>query len=143
MPHEFLEDIATADIAFRAWAKDLKGIFMAATEATMKVMVENLESIRPLERREINLQNEDLEMLLFDLLQELIYFKDSEKLLLRIDEIRIKKKGGQYRLNAIARGEKINPDRHLTRADVKAVTLHRFRLVRTDREWENQIILDI
>jgi SHS2 domain-containing protein len=46
-------------------------------------------------------------------------------------------------LNAIALGEKLDPDRHPTRADVKAVTLHRFQLVRTDYGWETQIILDI
>jgi SHS2 domain-containing protein len=143
MPYEFLEDIATADIAFSAWGKDLEETFIAASDATMNVMVENLDSIQPLERREIQLQNEALDMLLFDLLQELIYYKDSEKLMLRIHQIQIKKEEHQYVLKAVALGEKLDPNRHPTRADVKAVTLHRFQLVKTDRGWETQIILDI
>jgi SHS2 domain-containing protein len=143
MPYEFLEDIATADIAFSAWGKDLEETFIAASDATMNVMVENLDSIRPVERREVRLQNEVLDMLLFDLLQELIYYKDSEKLMLRIHQIQIKKEDGRFRLKGVALGEKLDPSRHATRADVKAVTLHRFQLVKTDQGWKTQIILDI
>jgi SHS2 domain-containing protein len=143
MPYEFLEDVAVADIAFRAWGKDLEETFIAASDATMMVMVDDLDSIQPRKKRKIQLRNEAPDMLLFDLLQELIYYKDSEKLMLRIDEIEVKKEDGQYVLNAIALGEKLDPDRHPTRADVKAVTLHRFQLVRTDYGWETQIILDI
>src|SRR4030042_1245357 len=143
MPYEFLEDIATADIAFSAWGKDLEETFIAASDATMNVMVENLDSIQPIERREFQLQNDALDMLLFDLLQELIYYKDSEKLMLRIHQIRIDKKDRQHVLKAIALGEKLDPTRHATRADAKAVTLHRFRLVKTDQGWKTEIILDI
>src|SRR4030043_359529 len=143
MPYEFLEDVATADIAFRAWGRDLEETFIAAADATMNVMVENLDSIQPLERREFQLENEALDMLLFNLLQELIYYKDSEKLMLRIHQIQIKKEDGQYVLKAIALGEKLDPNRHHTRVDVKAVTLHRFRLVKTDQDWKTEIILDI
>jgi SHS2 domain-containing protein len=143
MPYEFLEDIATADIAFSAWGKDLEETFIAASDATVNVMVENLDSIQPLEKREFQLKNEKLDMLLFDLLQELIYYKDSEKLMLRVHQIQIKKEEGQYVLKAIALGERLDPNRHATRADVKAVTLHRFQLVKTDQGWKAQIILDI
>jgi SHS2 domain-containing protein len=143
MPYEFLEDIATADIAFSAWGRDLEETFIAASDATMNVMVENLDSIQPLERREFQFRNEALDMLLFDLLQELIYHKDSEKLMLRIRQIQIKNEDGRYTLKAVALGEKLDPNRHTTRADVKAVTLHRFNLVKTDQGWKTQIILDI
>jgi len=143
MPYEFLEDIATADIAFRAWGKNLEETFIAASDATMNVMVENLDSIQPVERRKLQLQNEALDMLLFDLLQELIYYKDTKKLMLRIHQIQIKKEDGKYVLKAITFGEKLDPKRHATRADVKAVTLHSFQLVETDQGWETQIILDI
>jgi SHS2 domain-containing protein len=143
MPYEFLEDIATADIAFSAWGKDLEETFIAASDATMNVMVENLDSIQPVERRELRLQGDALDMLLFDLLQELIYYKDSKKLMLRIRQIQIEKADGEYVLKAVALGEKLDPNRHITRADVKAVTLHRFQLVKTGQGWGAQIILDI
>jgi SHS2 domain-containing protein len=143
MPFEFLEEIATADIAFKAWGKDLPEMFRAAADATLKVMVENLGAIKPREKRELILKNDALDMLLFDFLQELIYYKDSEKLLLRVKEIDIREEDRHHVLNAAVQGEKLDPRRHHQRVDVKAVTLHRFHLEKTDQGWEALVILDI
>ena len=82
-------------------------------------------------------------MLLFDLLQELIFYKDSEQLLLRVDEVRIETQPGEYRVTATGRGETLDPGRHEQRVDVKAVTLHQFSLEKTDDGWMAQVILDI
>src|SRR3990170_8439227 len=135
MPFEFLEEVATADIAFSAWGKDLKETFVAAADATMNVMVEELESIEPKERRELKLENDQLDMLLFDLLQELIYYKDAEELLLRVRQIEIEEKDHRHLLKGVASGEKIDRNRHRLRVDVKAVTLHLFRLEKTEKGW--------
>ncbi|HWP56818.1 MAG TPA: archease [Candidatus Acidoferrales bacterium] len=143
MPYEFLEDIATADIAFRAWGKNLEETFQAAADATMNVMIEDLNSIRHKEERTIRLENEALDMLLFNLLQEIIFFKDSEGLLLRVTRIEIARHGGVFSLAATASGEKLDPEVHRQRVDVKAVTLHRFALEQTARGWEASVILDI
>jgi SHS2 domain-containing protein len=143
MPYEFLEDVATADIAFSAWGRSLEETFRSAGDATLNVMVEELGAIQPKEKRELRLENEQLDMLLFDFLQELIYYKDSEKLMLRTPQIHVREKPKPYILEATALGEKLDPDRHHPRVDVKAVTLHRFRLEQTDRGWEAFVILDI
>jgi SHS2 domain-containing protein len=68
MPYEYLEEVATADIAFRAGHPALEGVFVAAA-ATMNVMVEELASIRPVVEREIMRESTSLERLLFDFLQ--------------------------------------------------------------------------
>src|SRR3982751_717538 len=81
MPYNYLEDIGTADIAFEATGRDLAELFRDAADATVNVMIDNLESIQPGDAREIKLSNDEIDMLLFDLLQELIYFKDAELLL--------------------------------------------------------------
>jgi SHS2 domain-containing protein len=142
MPYEFLEDIATSDIAFRARGDSLEETFIAAADAVMNVMIEDLGSIRFKETRSIHLENDELDMLLFDLMQEIIYFKDAEILLLRIRQIQIRTNSA-YLLDAIASGEKLDPQRHLQRVDVKAVTLHRFNLLETEHGWEAEVILDI
>ena len=142
MPYKFLEDVATADIAFEAWGQDLEETFVAAADATLNVMVENLAAIRPRERRGVELENDKLDMLLFDLLQELIYYKDSEKLMLRVSQVRVRT-GKPNHLDAIALGEELDPDRHHPRVDVKAVTLHNFRLENTSEGWRASVILDI
>lgn len=143
MPYEYLEDIAIADVAFEVWANDLEELFIEAADATMNVMVEELDSILSVEKRKIELHAEELDMLLFSFLQELIYYKDSECLLLRVKELQIDRKDHLYTLKAIAVGEVIDPDKHKLGADIKAVTLHRFRLERTNRGWEALVILDV
>jgi SHS2 domain-containing protein len=143
MPYEYLEDDAIADIAFRAWEPTLEGVFVAAADATMNVMVEELGAIQPMVEKEIKLENDSLEMLLFDLLQELIYHKDAERLLLRVPQVRIDTKDNRYLLQAKAAGEVLEPERHHPRVDVKAVTMHRFSLKKTDDVWEAFVILDI
>jgi SHS2 domain-containing protein len=143
MPYEYLEEIATADIAFRAWDPSLEGVFVAAADATMNVMVEDLASIRPVVEREIKIENESLETLLFNFLQEFIYYKDAETLLLRAPAIRIERKDNNYILKARLSGARLDPEWHHTRVDVKAVTMHRFSLEKTGGVWEAFVILDI
>jgi SHS2 domain-containing protein len=143
MPYEFLEDIATADIAFRAWGKNLEELFQAAGDATINVMIDNLEAIEPKEQRTFRLENDQLDMLLFNFLQELIYYKDREQLLLRSQQIQVEKKNVNHELTAITQGEKLDSKRHQQRVDVKAVTLHRFQLEKTDQGWTAMVILDI
>jgi SHS2 domain-containing protein len=143
VPYEFLEDVATADIAFKAWGKDLEETFIAAADATMNVMVEDVGSIQPRESRDIRLKNDHLDLLLHDFLQELVYYKDSEKLMLRARKVGIDVQSRPFTLEGIARGETLDPERHHPRVDVKAVTLHQFRLEKNDRGGEARVILDI
>jgi SHS2 domain-containing protein len=143
MPYKYLEDIGTADIAFEATGRDLPELFTAAADATMNVMIDNLEAIEPRETRRIGLKNDAIDMLLFDFLQELIYFKDADRLLLRIREVQIDEKEDAYSLNATTVGEPLDPARHQQRADVKAVTLHDFRVEKTEGGWKASVLLDI
>lgn len=143
MPYEYLEEIAIADIAFKAWGKDLEETFTSAADAAMNVMVDDLDTIQLQEKRKIKLKNDALDMLLFDFLQEFIYYKDSEQLLLRVRQIQIKEGDNSHALEATVMGEKLDPDRHSLRADVKAVTLHLFNLERTGGLWEATVILDV
>ena len=143
MPFEYLEDIAIADIAFHAWGKDLAELFLSAGDAVVNTMIENLEEIAPHSCRTFNLENEALDMLLFNFLEEFIYYKDSEQLLLRSQQVQIENKDGNYYLTALAQGETLDPERHHQRVDVKAVTLHRFALEKIVDGWTALVILDI
>ena len=75
MPYEYLEEFGTADIAFEATGRDLAELFRDAADATTNVMIDNIEAIQPRKTRQIELSNDKLDMLLFDLLQELIFSK--------------------------------------------------------------------
>lgn len=144
MPYRYLDEIATADVAFEATGKDLEEVFTSAAEATTHVMIEEPERIERLQKVDVRLFNEEADMLLFNFLGELIYYKDAKKLLLRVDEIRITAAGNSgYSLEATLSGEELDPKKHPLGADVKAVTLHMFDLERTGEGWRATAILDI
>jgi SHS2 domain-containing protein len=143
MPHHYLEEIGTADIAFEATGCDLPELFAAAADATMNVMIDNLDAIESRETRQIELSSDKIDMLLFDFLQELIYFKDARRLLLRARETQIDHKDEEYLLKAKVAGEQLDDTRHQQRADVKAVTLHGFSVQKHDSGWRARVLLDI
>jgi SHS2 domain-containing protein len=143
MPYEFVDELTVADIAFRAWGHDVEETFIAAADAVMNAMVEDLEAIQPQDTRVLNVEHEALDLLLFNFLQELVYYKDAEQLLLRVQQLSIVDDRQPYTLQAMAVGERIEPNRHRMRVDVKAVTLHRFALTQTEAGWEATVILDI
>ena len=143
MPYLFLEDLATADVAFQAKGADLQELFVSAGEATINTMVDRLDSILPRKRIFIQLIESELDLLLFSYLQELIYYKDAEGLLLLPRSVEILEEDGSYSLESVVEGEEINASRHEQRADVKAVTLHRFELKRTTEGWQALVILDV
>ncbi|HBG47267.1 MAG TPA: archease [Deltaproteobacteria bacterium] len=143
MEYRYLEEIATADVAFEARGKDPAEVFTAAAEATVNVMVDEPERIERKEWVTVELEDTGLEMLLFDFLNELVYYKDAKKLLLRVDTMKIRESDGSYSLSAELSGEEIDPAKHPLGADVKAVTLHMFSLEEDSAGWKAIAILDI
>lgn len=143
MPYEYLDDIAISDVAFRAWSDTLDGLFVSAANATLNVMVDDIDSIEKRVHRNLRVEAESMEMLLFELLQELIFLKDAEQLLLRISDVEISEQENAFVLSCEAKGEEADAARHSLLVDVKAVTLHRFELVRKSNGWETTVVLDV
>lgn len=143
MPYQYLDDIALADVAFKAEGKTPEEMFLAAADATLNVMIEDLDDILGKQKRRIHVEDESLEMLLVSTLQELIYYKDAQGLLLRLTKANILKQNGIYTFSGEARGEKIIRGQHKLNTDVKAVTLHRLRVTETANGWEAVVVLDV
>lgn len=143
MPYQFRGDIAHADVAFDAQSETLEGLFKECAEATMKVMVEDPGSIRPATTLEIKLAQENEEMLLFDFLNELIFYKDAKRLLLLPGEITIDREENQCSLKAKLQGEEIDAPRHRAETDVKAVTMLRFAVQQVEGGWRATVVLDV
>lgn len=141
--YRFRGDVAIADVAFEAWGATLEELFSAAADATTNAMAGNLEAIADRRRRPIRLEEQSSDLLLLRLLEELIYLKDVEGLLLRVPAVRIHRREDVLVLEAEARGEPLDPLRHRLQADVKAVTLHRLRVERTPQGWEASVVLDV
>ena len=143
MPYRYLSDIAIADVAFEATGKTLEELFTAAGDATVNTMVDDLSAVGQEERLSVELTHAEIDLLLFDFLQEFIYFKDTRRLLLRTEDISISKQGAAYILRATLCGETIDTGKHALKADVKAVTLHRFDLSETSEGYVATVVLDV
>ena len=143
MPYRFLEDVAIADVAFEAWGPDLEALFVAASDATLNVMVKDLNSVSTIVERPVSLDPEPIDLLLLNYLQEIIFYKDAERLLLRTQDVRISGQEESYKVVGVLAGEELDMHRHDLVVDVKAVTLHQFRVAQSDRGWEAFVILDI
>jgi len=75
--HEFLETVAVADCAVEIEGDDLDDLFATAARVVAEVMVDPATVRATIERR-AEFAAPSLDLLLYDLLSELIYVKDSE-----------------------------------------------------------------
>ncbi|MBI4017754.1 MAG: archease [Candidatus Aenigmarchaeota archaeon] len=140
MPYKFMEDVAWADIAFEATGRTLAELFESAALAVTNTMVRDLNGIHTKTMKRIEIEGRDVENLLFNFLQELVFLKDAELLL--FSKIKIEDMT-ETSCTAVLRGEKINPKKHSLIVDVKAVTMHMFKVERTSKGWRAQVILDV
>jgi len=143
MPYRYLDDIAIADVAFEAWGESPEEMFAAAGDALLGVMLADLAALGREEEMTIELAEDDLEMLLFAFLNELVFFKDARLLLLRSSTLSIGRQGERYTLRADLWGDRTDRCGDLLRTDVKAITLHRFRIEQTEGRWRSTVVLDI
>ena len=141
MPYRFLDEIAIADAAIEIESKDLKELFTDAAEALTLTMISDLNSINKTKEIIIKIKAKDLESLLFEFLEMLIYHKDADQLIFSDYSITIEEE--ECNLECVCLGEKIDYKKHDLSADVKAITMHKFKLEKTDNGCNAFIILDI
>jgi len=138
-PFEFV-DITTADVAFIAYGKDLNELFANSALAMFEVMI-NTKQVEEKVEEFVSVDGYDLESLMFNWLNELLYISDSKNLAFSKFGVRIEEKN--FKLEAICKGEEINPEKHETRTVVKAATYHQMKIWQEDNLWKAQVILDI
>jgi|SRR3989344_2939859 len=138
--HKFFDH--TADVLFVARGDTLPELFRECALATEETMVD-VEKIEPKQKIKILVENKDIEGLLHDFLEELVFFKDYKQLLFSKFDIEIQEKKDGYSLTSHAYGEKLDVSRHDPRVDVKAVTRHEFEVVKDKQSWKAKVLLDI
>jgi SHS2 domain-containing protein len=141
--YRFLENLVTADVAFEAFGKNLNELFKNCALALAETMAD-LRTIKPKVQKLIKLQNKDLNNLLIDFLNELVYYKDADYLLFSKFKVNVKKENQLWKLVAELSGEPIDWKKHKLKADVKAATWHLFELQeKKGKGWRAQVVLDI
>lgn len=140
--YKFVEGVAMADVAFEASGKTLEEMFESSGRALTNSMVSNLDSIESDESVEFSLNSKDVEKLLHDFLEEIVYYKDAENLIFNEYKLKIHKEEGKFYLEAILKGEKIDNGKHKIIVDVKAVSWHMYK-VEKKQKWSAFVILDV
>lgn len=141
MPYKFHEDLALADVAFEATGKNLDEMFESAALAVTNTMIKDLSSVEDTVRKKIKVKSDSLDNLLFNFLQELVFYKDSERLLFNKFSVKVDRK--RLEVSCTAEGEELDMKKHELLADVKAVTFHNFKIEETEKGWKAEVILDV
>ena len=132
----------TADILFQAEASTLGELFEQCGMAVEESQIE-LHNVSQEVETEITGKNANLEYLLFDFLDDLLFYKDSEQLIFSKFEIKVEETDDSYVMNCKAFGEKLNRDKHEQKVDVKAITMHLFEVKKENDLWKAQVLIDI
>ncbi|HXB53476.1 MAG TPA: archease [Vicinamibacteria bacterium] len=128
-----------ADIGVRGRGKTPAEAF-AAVALALTAVVADPGSVRPERGVEIACAASDLEALLFDWLNAVIYEMDTQGLLFRRFEVAIK--GG--RLLATCFGERVEPARHQPAVEVKGATYTALHVAQDERgRWVAECVVDV
>ena len=117
----------TADIGFYAFGKNLNEAFENAGLAMFNIIsdTDNIDSDKAIE---FEITSEDKVSLLYDYLEELLFYHEVEFMLFSEFDVEIEEIDGGYHLKAIIKGESINWDKHERDCEIKAVTFHQMEV---------------
>jgi SHS2 domain-containing protein len=129
----------TADFGLRVRAADRNELFAEAGRALSAAMCDNLDAVEPREEMQFELPGEQIDDLLHDWLNELLYTFHAKKMLFVAFDVGVDEHG----LKATARGEPVDPARHELSGEIKAITYHALKVERLDDGWLAEVIVDI
>ena len=128
-----------ADVGIVAYGSDAKELFSNAALALFSLITEP-ESIEEKLQLDLEVSSEDMDSLLVEWLNELIYLFDVERILFNRFDIRSLTRN---ELDATCYGEGIDSIKHKIKLGVKAATYHMLKLEQNRDGYKAQIILDI
>lgn len=140
----FLEDIALADSAFEARGNSPSELFTASATAVIETLADP-RTIAPALTKTVTRHDPSLANLLFDWLSDIVYIKDAERLVFRDADcvVSSNQADGDWHLEGRLTGAPIDPARHDLRADIKAITKHRYEVREDNGTWVATVVMDI
>lgn len=129
----------TADIGLRINAATLEELFVDAARGLTSLLVENIDAVQPTLTETIQLGSTEVDYLLFDWLNELLFRFETRGMLFREFDVRLEGRN----LEATIRGESFDRSRHHMAHEVKAITYHGLSVEKTESGWRVELVLDI
>ncbi len=134
----------TADMYVKAYSKTLEGAFEQIVYSLMTTISPDLNLIFPKTEKFIEIVSEDKEALLFDFLSEFLFIFDVEELVFSSVKVKsIDKNNDNYKLEAIAKGEVFNIEKHEIGTEVKAITYNMMKIEEKKNKIEIDVVFDI
>ena len=129
-----------ADIGIKVWSKNIEELFCYAA-AGMSAAMLSLEEIKPLKSKSIVVKGNDLEELLVDWLNELIYIFAQEKMVFCKYSLKIDQKN--MVLKAKCSGEVVDTQTHEVLTEIKATTFSGLKIKKVNGKFQATIIFDV
>ncbi len=142
-PAEYRYGEHTADVLIQAYGCTLEEAFINAAIA-LGDLTYYTQRVEPREAREVVVEYDDLEGLLFKWIDELLYLFDAEKFAIsRKIQLAIRRDDG-CRIKATLHGEPYSQEKHgFTGLIVKAMTFHMMEVKQVGDYWLVQYVVDI
>jgi SHS2 domain-containing protein len=137
MRFELLEH--PADIGFRAYGNSMEELFANCAHALISIILDP-SGIIPVQQVQLRAEGSDMESLLVNWLNEVLYYVDTRRLALQSFDVSFP---DSFRLTSIASGEVRDPDKHPVRLSVKAVTYHQLKLSKQSETWLAEVYVDV
>ena len=139
----------TADAGVRAWGPTPAAALGRAVLGMLAIVVPP-ERVRPARSWTVHVTAPDPDLLLFNLLDEVLYLHHVAGLLAHEVEVTAAgppgspgEDGGAWRARAVVRGETLDRDRHDPGTEIKAVTLHGIALAPEGDRWVARVVFDL
>jgi len=133
----------TADLYIAAFGKTLEEAFENAAYATFEGMT-NLDKVEPQFEETVAVEGYDEKALLYNWLETLlIKFDVTGKLYSRFKISGIERGPSGFKLKAKIWGDLFNPQKHISKVGVKAVTYHQMEILKGPELFAVKFILDI
>jgi len=129
----------TADFGIQVFGKDGKELFSNAALALFDLLTD-VAALKGESRRRITVTGSDWPDLMVNWLRELLYLWSGNEILVKKAAIH---SISENRLSATVFYEPFNPDQHVVKMEIKAVTYHQIRVTSGPAGWEARIIIDV
>ena len=131
----------TADIGFIAYGNTLNEAFENAGLAIFNI-ISDTSGIDSKISKSFEITSEDEVSLLYDYLEELLFYHEIDFMLFSDFSVNISKTDKGYNLKATINGEAIDWDKHERKSEIKAITFHMMDVKKTEH-YELRAIVDL
>lgn len=129
----------TADFGIQVFGGDPQELFANAAHALFDMLTET-DRLKTAETILLQVFGDDWSDLMVNWLRELLYYYNGDAKLVK--QVRILSLS-ESELNASVQLDHFDPDRHVIKAEIKAVTYHQIQVVDKPDGWEARIIFDV